>query len=176
MGRALLIVIAIGLAAGAFVPMADRAAPADETPSGGNPPRPAPSDQVETGGRWGEGQEQGIRLERAANGHFLAQARVNGAPVAFVVDTGATTVALTVEDARRAGIAVNPARFTIVGTGAGGPLRGQQVAIDRVDLEGREVRGVNGVVIEGLEVSLLGQSYLSRLESVTMNGATMVLR
>src|ERR671913_1996463 len=60
-------------------------------------------------------------LERSSSGHFYTHAKVNGQLVRFLVDTGATGVALTVADAERVGIDVNPASFEIVGEGAAGP-------------------------------------------------------
>ena len=101
---------------------------------------------------------------------------VNGQPVEMIIDTGASSVALTVADAQRIGIAVNPAAFEVVGTGASGPVRGQRIHLDSVELEGRRVSGVSGAVLEGLEQSLLGQSYLSRIGSITMNGEYLTLR
>jgi aspartyl protease family protein len=131
-------------------------------------PNPAPARPARWGGE--------TRLERAPNGHFYANAAVNGQPIELVVDTGASTVALTVEDARRAGINVDPSRFDVIGTGASGPVRGHPVTIRSISVDSREVRNLDGVVLEGLEVSLLGQSYLSRLEEVRMSGGEMILR
>jgi aspartyl protease family protein len=116
------------------------------------------------------------RLTAGPGGHFRANALVNGQPVGVIVDTGASTVALSVADARRIGIAVDPASFTEVGMGAGGPVRGQDVMIDSVSVDGREVRALRGVVLEGLQESLLGQSYLSRIGEVSMSGGAMILR
>ncbi|OYY91245.1 MAG: hypothetical protein B7Y45_04475 [Sphingomonas sp. 28-66-16] len=115
-------------------------------------------------------------IERSDNGHFYTLAEVNGSPTHFVVDTGATMVALTVEDARRAGIAVDPARFAVIGQGASGDVRGQDIMLDSVVLDGKRVSGVRGAVLEGLPVSLLGQSYLGQLETVEINRGTMKLR
>jgi aspartyl protease family protein len=115
-------------------------------------------------------------LERSAGGHFYVDAEVNGQLVHFVVDTGATSVALTVDDARRIGLPVSTGEFQIVGTGASGPVRGQSIMLDRVSVGGKEVRGVSGAVLEGLGVSLLGQSYLSRISSVEMSGDHMRLQ
>lgn len=115
-------------------------------------------------------------LERSDAGHFLAVADVNRMPVRFVVDTGADTVALTVEDAERAGVRFDRSQFTVVGLGAGGPVRGQEVTIDEIVLDGKRASGVQGVVLEGANVSLLGHSYLRELASVSIEGDRMRLR
>lgn len=114
-------------------------------------------------------------LQRS-NGHFNAVADVNGELIRFLVDTGADTVALTMEDARRAHVDFDPARFTVVGRGAGGPVRGQEVVIREITLDGKRASEVHAVVLEGSELSLLGHSYLRELKSVTMSGDEMVLR
>lgn len=116
------------------------------------------------------------RLKPGPGGHFHANGLVNGQPVEFIVDTGATTVALTVEDAQRIGLPVDPSAFAVIGTGASGPVRGQSVMIESVSVDGKEVRRLRGAVLEGLGISLLGQSYLSRISEVTMRGGEMVLR
>ena len=64
----------------------------------------------------------------------------------------------------------------MVGTGASGPVRGKLVELEKIDLDGKEVRNVRGAVLEGLDISLLGQSYLSRIGGVQMSGDQMVLR
>lgn len=115
-------------------------------------------------------------IERSENGHYYATADVNGMPTRFLIDTGATTVALTVDDARRAGIAVEPSSFQVVGTGASGDVRGQPVTLDSVSLDGRRVEGVRGAVLEGLAVSLLGQTYLAKFDRVEISGGMMKLR
>ena len=115
-------------------------------------------------------------LERSDNGHYYADAQVNGASVHFLVDTGATGVALTQDDARKAGIAFSPYEFEVIGSGASGPVKGKLVMIDRVTLGGKTVENVEGAILEGADMSLLGQSFLNRLGSVEMRGNTMVLR
>lgn len=115
-------------------------------------------------------------LRRENNGHFYVHAKVNGQLVRFVVDTGATIVALTEEDAERVGLKVNPATYQIVGEGAGGAVRGQVVTLGSIEVEGKLVNDVEGVVLEGGSMSLLGQAYLSRLTEVKMSGEYMVLR
>lgn len=116
------------------------------------------------------------QLERTESGHFYTYATVNGQLVKFVVDTGADVVALTPEDAERAGVKFNPADFEVVAEGAGGPVRGQDVMIDSIEVDGKLVNDVRGVVLENSRKSLLGQSYLSRMGEVQMRGDTMVLR
>lgn len=116
-------------------------------------------------------------LERKSNGHFYAHAKVNDSElIHFVVDTGATVVALTVNDARRLGIPVNPGDFTVVGEGASGPVRGKDLMLKSVEVDGKRVENVRAVVLEGSNLSLLGQAYLSRMGEVEMSGDYMVLK
>lgn len=116
----------------------------------------------------------GQTLARAEDGHFYAEAQVNGARIRFLVDTGASLVALTPEDARRAGIAVGDASGRALG--ADGEIAFAPVTIDRLAIGPIEARGVRGAVADRLPVSLLGQSFLQRVGSVEMRGDTMILR
>jgi aspartyl protease family protein len=116
------------------------------------------------------------RLSPGPGGHFHTTALVNGQPVEFIVDTGATAIALTIDDARRIGIPVNEGSFEVVGSGASGPVRGQLIMLNSVSVDGKEVRTVRGAVLEGLGVSLLGQAYLSRISEVKMSNGEMILR
>ncbi len=115
-------------------------------------------------------------LERGANGHFFADAQVNGATVHFLVDTGASGVALTADDARRAGLQFSTQEFTPVGSGASGEVRGKLVSLERVSLGGRSVDNVSGVILEGGEMSLLGQSFLSKMGTIEISGDRMTIR
>jgi aspartyl protease family protein len=170
MEKSFLFVVALGVAIGLLLPAGHRAAPAAPRPAAASravAPAPAAESQpmiaVET------------KLERMPNGHFYADGNVDGQPVRLVVDTGASMVALTVADAQRIGIPFSTNEFAVIATGASGPVRGQDVMLDRVEIGGKEVRGVRGAVVEGLDVSLLGQTYLSRIGSVQMSGDTMTL-
>ena len=116
-----------------------------------------------------------LSLKREANGHFFADAQVNGATVRFLVDTGASVIALSVVDARRAGVRME-GPSSVVGSGASGPVRGKQVTIDRVRLGPQEGRSLEALVIEGGDQSLLGQSFLAKFASVEIHGDTMTLR
>jgi aspartyl protease family protein len=161
MSRSVIAFVVIGAVAGFMIPTRGEdegpAARAAETPSGPHIP-------VET------------RIRRSPNGHFYVTAEVNGQPVRFVVDTGASGVALTEDDAKRAGVRFDPADFDYVGQGAAGPIQGQRVNLASVVLDGKERLHVSGAVLQGADLSLLGQSYLSRLRSVEMRGDEMILR
>jgi aspartyl protease family protein len=117
-----------------------------------------------------------VVLDRTYDGHFYADALVNGQPVRFLVDTGASGVALTSEDARRIGLPFQPSEFVVIGSGASGDVLGKPVMLNAVTIGPKELRDVRGVIVaDGLRVSLLGQSFLSRLSSVQMMGDRMTL-
>lgn len=117
---------------------------------------------------------QSVTLAADAAGHFVAEGAVNGNAVRFVVDTGATLIALPGADALRLGIDYRkgPRRLTYT---ANGPVSVFQVRLDRVRIGGIELLGVDGVVIEqGLPIALLGMSFLNRVE-MRRDGDTMTL-
>ena len=114
------------------------------------------------------------QLQRGPDGHFYADAQVNGTTIRFMVDTGASVVVLTGADAQRAGIQLPSRRETAMGVG--GPVEVAPVTLDRISIGGIEARGVRAAVADELPVSLLGQSYLQRVSSVEIRGDTMVLR
>jgi aspartyl protease family protein len=111
-------------------------------------------------------------LERSEGGHFYANVEVNGELVRFLVDTGASGVALTERDAERIGLDFDRGAYEQVGMGASGPVRGKFVTLDKVSLDGKAARNVDGAILEGSDISLLGQDYLGRF-SVEMRGDTM---
>lgn len=166
--KPLICMIAIGAAIGFMLPAGETVAPHSAPAETSGAPI---SQKKESSAR-----PQETLIERRSNGHFYVTAAVNGYPVDFVVDTGASMVALTVDDARRVGLDVDPGAFILVGRGASGDVRGQLVELDEVDIDGKRVSRVPGAVIEGLDVSLLGQTYLSQISSVQMNGDYMSLR
>lgn len=115
-------------------------------------------------------------LRRAGDGHFYAGVSANGRAVTMLVDTGASVVALTGEDARAIGLFWSPGDLRVVATGAGGPISGVPVKLDRLALGGHEAEGVPAVIIpEGLPVSLLGQSFLSTVDPLRIEGDRMIL-
>jgi len=125
--------------------------------------------------RSGEGSGRpSVTLSADARGHFVSEGAVNGAPIRFVVDTGATLVALPASEANRIGIDYRKARIVITHTAAGAvPV--YQVRFDSVRVGDIELAGVDGVVVEsGLDVALLGMSFLRRVE-MRNDGQLMVL-
>lgn len=115
-------------------------------------------------------------LERQPDGHFYAEASVDSRPCRFLVDTGASIVALTAEDADAMGLQWDESALTSIGRGASGPVYGIPIVIDRMELGGFEARGVQAAIVpEGLDVSLLGQSFLSQLRGVQIDGDRMTL-
>lgn len=118
----------------------------------------------------------GVTLMRASDGHFYADARVNGTAVRFLVDTGASGLVLTHEDARRSGIGAGD--YSDRAIGAGGEVRLMPVVLNQIAMGPIVATRVEAYVAEegSLPVSLLGQSYLSRIGSVSISGDEMVLR
>jgi aspartyl protease family protein len=117
-----------------------------------------------------------ITLERNFDGHFYADAQVNGATVHFLIDTGASGIALSSDDARRAGLSFNAANAEVIGSGASGAVMGHWVQLNRVQLGLKSVSNAPAVILEGGDRSLLGQSFLSQFGSVEIHDDTMVLR
>lgn len=116
-------------------------------------------------------------IVRSADSQFYVDAQVNGATIRMLIDTGASIVALTRADALAAGIGAGPGEFSAEGVGVGGTVKLKPVTIDRLAVGDLAANAVPAVVVEdALPVSLLGQSYLSRLASVEIKGDRLVLR
>jgi len=117
-----------------------------------------------------------IVIARSPDGHFYTDALVNGSTVRFMIDTGATSIALMRSDADRIGLGAPDEAFTATAMGAGGAIAVRPITLDRVAVGSLEATGVDGAVVrQGLGVSLLGQSWLSRLRSVKIEGDRMTL-
>ncbi|MFT4027845.1 MAG: TIGR02281 family clan AA aspartic protease [Novosphingobium sp.] len=114
-------------------------------------------------------------LQRDGSGQFRLTARVNGEDTPFLIDTGADIVALTVSDAQRLGVQVDPGEFQPLMRTASGTGRGAFVQLRSIEVAGHEFANVNAVVMEGLEVNLLGQSVLRRFGSLEMSGDRMII-
>ena len=115
-------------------------------------------------------------LRREKDGHFYANVVVEGRDYRFLVDTGASIVALTAEDAQAMGYTWDDAHLKHIGSGANGAVYGVPVIIERLELAGMEARNVQAAIIpEGLGISLLGQSVLSEFPNVGIRGDEMTL-
>lgn len=143
----------------------------------------ANSDTLRAGSGSGSSQSQatdeldhGIELTRDENGYFFADVQINGAPVHMLVDTGATVIALSRDDAQLAGIATPIGMNDVVGQGADGAVKGVQVRLDKVELGDKIVENVPAVVLNSGGQSLLGQSFLGKFASVKIEGNKMILR
>lgn len=112
---------------------------------------------------------KGNEVYRSRDGLFYVTAIVNGAAVRFVVDTGATVVVLTAADARRAGIALDHGDFSDSADTANGKTAMARVKLDKVTVGSTQAEAIEAAVVNrDMPVSLLGQSWLSRLESITI--------
>tara|TARA_R110002124_G_scaffold11687_8_gene55884 strand:+ start:396 stop:911 length:516 start_codon:yes stop_codon:yes gene_type:complete len=117
------------------------------------------------------------QVVRAADGHYWAQANIDGHAIRVLVDTGASVVALTREDALRLGLRLKPSDFTTTVTTASGPARAAAVELDSVSVAGARVEKVAALVVEsGLPSSLLGMSYLGRLSGFQATPAALTLQ
>lgn len=119
------------------------------------------------------------RVEITANnqGHYASEAEVNGRHISLMVDTGASLVVLTYEDAQRAGVYVSQADFTAQSRTANGIARNALVSLDEVCIDSVCVKDVKAMVAERgrLHVSLLGMTYLGRLRRVDMQSGRLTL-
>lgn len=129
-----------------------------------------PHQAIETGDRE-------LRINAGVDGHFHVVAHINGAPVKFLIDTGATDIVLSREAAARAGYDVDNLRFTrryrtANGIGYGAPIRLDNIAIGPVGFADMPA-SVNDAPMSS---SLLGISFLERLRSYEVRGSVMLLR
>ena len=108
-------------------------------------------------------------------GHFTVPATVNGASLRLVVDTGASLVALTLDDARAAGFERSALVFNRITQTANGPARFAPVMLREIRIEQLAIDNVPGAVIENLDQSLLGMTFLHRLKSFQMREGVLTI-
>ena len=130
----------------------------------------------------GTAMETGVRGEamvaRGRDGHFHVRAEVDGGRVDFMVDTGASSVVLTEADARKAGIDVSRLLYDVEVATANGRAKAAEVMLAAVTVGEIQVTRVRAMVARPgqLETSLLGNSFLSRLKSFTVEGSKLTMR
>jgi len=120
------------------------------------------------------GERQSVSLTADARGHFAAAGSINGYPMSFLVDTGATSIAINAAEAKRIGLDYKAGQAVGVSTAAG-VVPAWRVKFNTVKVGGISVNQVDGLVVEtGLDVPLLGMSFLNRME-MKRDGQTMTL-
>ncbi len=116
-------------------------------------------------------------LPRAADGHFYADVTIDGVPLRMLVDSGASIIALTAADADALGLDWNEDDIIPIGHGASGMVSGKRIRLDQVQLGDLAADQVDAAIMpHGLPVSLLGQSFLSRIGHVEIRDDRMLLR
>lgn len=121
-------------------------------------------------------EDQSIVLPRGRDGHYNMTLNINGVPVDFVVDTGATQVVLTKDDAIRIGLDLNDLRYLGTANTANGVVRTATVRLDSVQVGAIVDTNVRAVVNDGqMEQSLLGMTYLNYFDSITIRDGELIL-
>ncbi|WP_292080424.1 MULTISPECIES: retropepsin-like aspartic protease family protein [Brevundimonas] len=117
------------------------------------------------------------QVVKGRDGHYWAEANIDGKAVRVLVDTGASVVALTRADALRLGVDPEPEAFTGRVQTASGVVRAAPVQLKTISVAGARVDRVEALVVEqGLEYSLLGMSYLGQLSAFSATPAGLTLR
>ena len=131
---------------------------------------PPPSEPDNSSGRT-------VTLRSDSRGHFQVDARVDGRPVDFLIDTGASFIALRESAAARLGIHPSPRDYTAKAHTANGIAKAAPVQLNRVEVNGITVRDVQAFVMsdESLGVNLLGMSFLSRVRRFEMANGRLVM-
>jgi len=122
-------------------------------------------------------EREAAEVVKGPDGHFWAEGAVNGQSVHFLVDTGATEVTLTANDALRLGLSPSALSYDLKMSTANGDSRAARVKLDNVRVAGAEIDNVDAIVVEsGLPTSLLGMSYLGRLSRFEATPSSLILR
>ncbi len=116
-------------------------------------------------------------VRAARNGHFMVDAMVDGVEIRFLVDTGASRVVLTAKDAERLGYRLDGLEYSERYQTANGEILGAPVVLPELRIGDLEIEDVRSSVIRApLSTSLLGMTFLSRLESFEVRDETLILR
>lgn len=121
---------------------------------------------------------QEVRIPAAHDHQYYVVAGVNKRAAEFLVDTGASFVALRDADARASGVFTNVSDYTVPIRTANGETKAALVTIDEIEIEGIQVHDVKAFILpdDQLAVNLLGMSFLSRLQSVEARSGELVLK
>jgi aspartyl protease family protein len=118
-----------------------------------------------------------MAIPASDNGHFFVDTLVNGNPMRFMVDTGASSIALSRSQARDLDVSVGALEYDFTLDTAGGQVRAARIRLDEVELGDFRAKAVLAFVLESdLEHALLGMSFLGRLESYEVQQDQLVMR
>jgi aspartyl protease family protein len=116
-------------------------------------------------------------LTQGEGGGFFVMGQVNGAPVRFLIDTGASDIVLSPDDARRAGVDLAALNYSGVYETANGAGRGARVTADSLTVGQIQLSGVGMTVNQApMSASLLGMTFLRRLDAFEVRGRTLILK
>ena len=124
------------------------------------------------------GHGRNVQVVRGRAGDFAVAAHINGAKIPMVLDTGASSVVLTQEAAKAAGLPIEVLNYSVNVDTANGHTRAAAVTLDRLAVGGLTERAVPALVAQPgqLKTNLLGMSFLNRLQSWEVRGDRLVLR
>lgn len=122
--------------------------------------------------------DNSITVSRGRNGHFSLRAEIAQTPIDMLIDTGASTVVLTYEDAKKVGIDVDTLNFQTPVETANGMTLFARIVLDSIKVGNIEQNTVRAAIAQqgNLQQSLLGNSFLDRLSSYEFAGSQLVLR
>jgi aspartyl protease family protein len=118
-----------------------------------------------------------VQIERTQSGEFALQARINGTIAPMVIDTGATSVVLTYETAKAAGLPLELLEYDVDVETAGGHTKAARLTLDRLAIGKLVERSVPALVVPHgqMKTNLLGMSFLDRLESWEVRADRLML-
>lgn len=129
-------------------------------------------DEEEAEDRYGE-----LQIEPGQHGQFILEAEVNGESIDFLVDTGASLVVLGSETAERLGFDLDSLEYSGTAQTANGTAPIARIILDEIVIGDLTVRSVEAAVIEKpMPTSLLGMSFLTRLDGYEVRDSRLVLR
>ena len=169
--RSIVISAAVTAGLGVFMAqMADKITPAAATSAAKPAVTVAMATSVSSGSRT-------LSIPRDYRGHFATEGRIDGQRIAFMIDTGASVVALNESSAARFGLRPTPGQYTATVTTANGTVKAASMRLARVDVGDLIVRDVDAMVLpdQALSENLLGLSFLSKLKRFEYANGQMVL-
>jgi aspartyl protease family protein len=118
-----------------------------------------------------------LNIPRDARGHFATEGRIDGQRIGFMIDTGASVIALNESSAARFGLRPTPGQYTALVTTANGTVKAARTRLAMVDVGGLIVRDVDAMVLpdQALSENLLGLSFLSKLKRFEYANGQLVL-